>query len=76
MRTEHETGVIMVFIVFCLGIVLFFTWIISLIDVLKSDFSNHSNKVIWLLMLIFLAPLGTVLYQMFGKGQKARYLIR
>jgi len=70
MQTGHESGIVLIFIIFCLGVILFFTWIVSLIDVLKSEFSNNSNKVIWLLMLIFLAPFGTVLYQMIGKGQK------
>lgn len=70
MQTGHENGIILVFVIFCLGVLLFFTWIVSLVDVLRNDFTNPSNKVIWMLMLIFLAPFGTILYQLFGKGQK------
>jgi ABC-type multidrug transport system permease subunit len=47
-------------------------WIYSLVDVIRSDFTNPRKKTMWLLLLIFLAPLGTILYLMIGRSQKSQ----
>lgn len=47
-------------------------WIYSLVDVIRSDFTNSRKKTMWLLLLIFLAPLGTILYLMIGRSQKSQ----
>jgi len=47
-------------------------WIYSLVDVVRSDFTNPKNKTTWLLLLIFLAPLGTIFYLMIGRSQKSQ----
>jgi hypothetical protein len=44
-------------------------WIISLVDVIKSDFPGN-NKIIWLLAVIFVPLLGSILYLTIGRGQK------
>ncbi len=62
------------FIFWLFMMVLVVIWIFSLIDVIRSDFKNQNNKTIWMLLLIFLAPLGTILYQLIGKGQKQEYV--
>jgi hypothetical protein len=69
MNHSPETGVIILFLMGCGGIALFVTWIVSLIDVLKNEFKG-SNKIIWLILLLAMAPLGTILYQIIGKKQK------
>jgi hypothetical protein len=43
--------------------------IIALVDVLKSEFAG-SNKIIWFLVVVFLGPLGVILYFTIGKNQK------
>jgi hypothetical protein len=43
---------------------------VSLIDVLRSNFEGQNTKVIWVVVLLVIAPLGTVLYQLIGKKQK------
>lgn len=63
-------GQIMLVIIFG-GILLIF-WLIALVDVLKNEFTG-SNKIVWLLLLVFLSPLGTILYFIIGKGQKVTY---
>lgn len=47
-------------------------WLWALIDVLKSEFTNSSNKIIWILLIIFLPLLGAILYLAVGRGQKIK----
>ena len=56
------------------GIGLFISWIIAIIDVIRSDFEKKDNKIIWILLLLLLAPLGTILYIFIGKNQKMKYI--
>lgn len=56
-------------VVIVISIAIFVLWISTLIDILKSEFINN-NKVIWLLMVIFLPGLGVILYYLIGRGQK------
>lgn len=44
-------------------------WVISLIDILKSRFEGN-DKIVWLLVLIFLNIPGMILYRVIGKKQK------
>jgi ABC-type transport system involved in cytochrome bd biosynthesis fused ATPase/permease subunit len=44
-------------------------WFLALIDVVSSKFEQN-NKIIWILLLVFLAPIGTILYFTIGKKQK------
>jgi hypothetical protein len=44
-------------------------WFIALIDILKSEFTG-SNKIIWLLVMLFVPPIGLLAYHVFGKNQK------
>lgn len=50
----------------------FLLWLWVLIDILKSNFVNSSNKIIWLLAVIFLPFFGVILYFFMGKGQKVK----
>ncbi|MEN2994612.1 MAG: PLD nuclease N-terminal domain-containing protein [Thermodesulfovibrio sp.] len=46
-------------------------WIWSVIDILKSDFTGY-NKIIWLLVVIFLFAFGSLLYLFIGRKQKVK----
>jgi hypothetical protein len=48
-------------------------WIWSLVDLLKSEFTDNSIKLLWLLLLVFLNPLAPFLYGHFARKQKIRY---
>ncbi|MGD9625282.1 MAG: PLDc N-terminal domain-containing protein [Arcobacter sp.] len=55
-------------------IFVFFTFILYvyiLIDILKHEFTG-SNKIIWILVLIFFPILGAILYLIFGRGQRIK----
>lgn len=51
-------GVAAVFI----GILLFVFWLWMLIDCLKRDFKGNYDKIVWVLVLIFLHILGALIY--------------
>ena len=44
-------------------------WIWALIDILKNDFSGP-NKLVWLLLVIFLPLVGVICYYFIGTKQK------
>jgi hypothetical protein len=54
------------FILFSLAIV----WIIALVDILRSDFKDSNEKLIWVLLVIFLPFLGSILYFVIGRSRK------
>lgn len=45
--------------------------LIALIDILKSRFEEN-NKLIWLLVVLFLNIIGTLLYLFIGRKQKIK----
>ena len=48
----------------------FIFWAWALIDLLKSDFKDGTNKLIWLLVVFFLYAFGALLYFFIGRQQK------
>lgn len=61
-------GEIILLLILIVPIVL---WLIALIDILKSNF-NGNNKLVWIVVVIFLPILGAILYFLIGKGQKVK----
>lgn len=43
--------------------------VIALIDILKNEFEGN-NKVIWVLVVLFLGIIGAILYYFMGRDQK------
>ncbi len=60
-----------VFVLFMLIIFLaiFIIWLIALIDILRSEFTGY-NKIIWILVVLFVPLLGAILYFIIGRKQK------
>ena len=52
---------LMLFII-VIGILLFVFWIVMLIDCAKRNFKRDSDKVVWILVIIFLNLLGASIY--------------
>ena len=50
-----------------------FFWIFVLIDILRSDFTDPSSKLIWFLFVLFSHFLGSIIYLIFGKSSKIGY---
>lgn len=52
------------------GIIIFIVWILTIIDIVRSEFGAPSNKTVWMLLVILLPLLGMILYCIFGPSQK------
>lgn len=62
------------FIAILIGIFLFAFWLWMLIDCLKRDFKKDIEKIVWVLVMIFLHLLGAIIYyfvvKISDKGKK------
>ena len=58
-------AIFLLFFLFSLAIL----WIIALVDILRSDFEGN-EKLIWVLLVIFLPFLGSLLYFTIGRSRK------
>lgn len=54
-----------------LFIVSFVLWIYCMVDILKNSFANN-NKIVWLLIVVFVPFIGSILYLTIGKNQKTK----
>jgi hypothetical protein len=57
-------------IVILILVILLLIPFLLLIDILRSDFKKESNKIVWIIMVIFLPVLGFLLYLVIGRKQK------
>jgi len=67
-----EAGILAMFAVVGGGILAIgclVVWIWALIDILKNEFTGL-NKIIWLLLVIFLPLVGVICYYFIGMKQK------
>lgn len=64
-----KTELLVLFIIFGLPVLVI---IGALIDILKSEFRVQQNKLIWILVTIFLPLLGAILYFVIGRSQRAQ----
>ena len=58
-----------ILILILIGLASTIFWIVEIVDVVKRDFQEPNNKVIWLLVIIFLHFFGAILYYFIGKQQ-------
>lgn len=54
-----------------LGALVFIGWVLTIVDIVSSEFVTPSNKTVWTLLVIFLPLVGMILYYMFGLSQKS-----
>ena len=58
-------GMLIFWIIFCgLGFVLFL-W--ALIDVIRRNFANPNDKILWIVMILVIGILGPILYLIIGR---------
>ena len=53
-----------------LGFCLFVVWIVTIVDIVRSDFITPSSKTVWMLLVLLLPLLGMVPYIIMGSNQK------
>jgi len=45
-------------------------WLYALADVIRNDFKHISTKIVWIVNLCIIPPLGTILYFLIGRNQR------
>ncbi|PRY07413.1 phospholipase D-like protein [Pontibacter ummariensis] len=65
-------GVIELFLVLLFLVIPVGLWLWALIDMLQSDFTDKTNKLIWAIVIIFVPVLGALLYLLIGRSQKVK----
>ncbi|UMB53814.1 PLD nuclease N-terminal domain-containing protein [Lutibacter sp. A64] len=60
--------IILMVIIFLVGII---PTIIALIDILKNKFEGN-NKIVWVLVVLFLNIIGAILYFTIGRNQRIK----
>lgn len=60
------------FIILIIAGIPFIMMLGALIDILRSDFEDSQNKLVWLVLVILLPFVGALLYVLIGRGQKAK----
>ncbi|MDO8583519.1 MAG: PLD nuclease N-terminal domain-containing protein [bacterium] len=65
-QNDQVSAIILLF--FIIGIILI--WVITLIDILSKRWKSSMDKLIWILLVLFLPFLGTILYMIVGRKQK------
>lgn len=58
-----------IFILLVLGI-LFLLPLIALVDVIRSDFRGSNDKLIWVIVILFLNIIGALLDLVIGRNQR------
>ena len=58
-----------IILIIAIAIAAFVFWILMLIDCIKRDFRDSNEKVIWVLLMIFLQVLAAILYYFMIKAK-------
>lgn len=58
-------GMLLFWLVFGLGGFILFLW--ALIDVLRRQFENPNDKILWIVLIVFIGWLGPILYLAIGR---------
>ena len=45
-------------------------WLYALADVIRNDFKQITTKIVWIINLCVVPPLGTILYFLIGRNQR------
>ena len=65
-------GLLFGLVVFALSILAFVFWILMLIDCVKRKFKEDTEKIIWVLVLIFTGIIGALIYYFIVKNKKKK----
>lgn len=64
-------GSIILILLMFLTFAFFVFWIVTLIDVVRSEFKDPNMKLIWILVIIFTNFIGTIVYWIIAPNQKS-----
>ncbi len=60
-------GVFEIILILIFGLLPIILWIYAIVDLIKRDFTDSTNKLIWALVIIFMPVLGAILYLLLGR---------
>jgi hypothetical protein len=60
-------------VVIGIGLALLAIWIWTLLDIIRDQSKNSSEKLLWIVIVFFFPFLGTLLYLIMGRTRKTRY---
>ena len=52
---------------------LFIAWLYVVVDILRSEFKNAGDKIIWFIFILVMPPFAVPLYFIIGRQQKIDY---
>jgi hypothetical protein len=53
------------------AIALFLLWLVTIIDIVSSQFTNNTDKIVWFFFVMLVPPIGILLYFIIGRYQKS-----
>jgi len=56
-------------IIFALAIIVFVFWILMLVDCVKRNFKQDTEKIVWVLVIIFTGIIGALIYYFIVKAK-------
>jgi hypothetical protein len=65
-------GIIFVLIMVILGILIFVFWVLMLVDCVTRKFKEDSEKIVWVLVIIFTGIIGASIYYFIVKAKKKK----
>lgn len=63
-------GILEIILILLAGAVLVLLPIMALVDIVRSEFRGPNDKVIWVLIVLFLNLIGAILYFLIGRKQR------
>lgn len=58
-------GLVIFWLLFGLATLIFWIW--ALVDVIRREFTNPNDKVLWIVLIVVLGLLGSILYLIIGR---------
>lgn len=53
-------------------LLMFALWIAAIIDIVRSNFSDQNQKLVWILIVVLVPLIGTILYFALGRTGRAK----
>jgi choline-glycine betaine transporter len=57
-------------LIILIAIALFLVWLVTIIDIVQSDFKTNADKIVWFFFVMMIPPLGILLYCIIGRSQR------
>lgn len=62
----------MFFMLIAFYILPFIIVVVALVDIIRNEFNQSHNKLVWIMVVILLPVIGSVLYYFIGRNQRVK----